>query len=59
MTTVLAVLSLVGMIVLVVAIWYGVSFAVLATVSKLLPLTGRRRTPERVDPPRIHTDGHG
>jgi hypothetical protein len=35
--------SLAGLIVLTVAVWYGVSFLFLALVSRLLPLTGRRK----------------
>jgi hypothetical protein len=38
----LALLALVGVIVLVVAIWYGGSLLILTAVSKVLPLRGRR-----------------
>jgi hypothetical protein len=38
-----AVVWIVGLTLLVVGIWYGFSFLVLAAASRLFPLTGRRR----------------
>jgi len=40
--TTVAILWIAGLIGLVIGIYYGVSLLVLAAVSKLLPLTGRR-----------------
>jgi Flp pilus assembly protein TadB len=45
--TMFVILWIAGLIALVVGIWYGGSLLVLAAVSKLLPLTGRRRRAQR------------
>lgn len=47
--TTFVILWIAGLIVLVVGLWYGGSLLILAIVSRLLPLTGRRtrsRPPE-------------
>jgi hypothetical protein len=43
--TMFVILWIAGLIALVIGIWYGGSLLVLAAVSKLLPLTGRRSRP--------------
>jgi hypothetical protein len=46
------ILWIAGLLLLVIGIWYGFSFLILAVVSRLLPLTGRR---SRSDRPEQHS----
>jgi hypothetical protein len=47
--TTFAILWMTGLIVVVIGIWYGGSLLVLALVSRMLPLTGRRKRPQSDD----------